>query len=121
MSYHDPIHATYTLKAASLASAATLLSVSGPAGKKGRLVGITGVVTTGVTDAAATVSVGTDADSDAYGSLSVPVGAAGSSANDALVKPADDNLIPEDSVVEIAADGAATAGAADLAIHIAWF
>ncbi len=121
MAYHDPVHATYTLPAASLASAATLLSVTGPAGKKGRLVGITGVVTTGVTDAAAAVTVGTDADADAYGSLSVPVGAAGTSANDATVQPADANLIPADSVVEIAADGAATAGAADIAVHIAWF
>ncbi|WP_299312317.1 hypothetical protein [uncultured Halomonas sp.] len=121
MAYHDPIHATYTLAAADLTSTGTLLSVVGPAGKRGRLVGITGVVTTGVTVAASTVTVGTAGDGDAYGTLTVPIASAGAVANDPTVTAVDDNLMPADTAVVIATGGEATAGAADLAVHIAWY
>lgn len=121
MAYHDPVYATYTIPTADLTSEATLLSVVGPAGKQGRLVGITGVVTTGVTVAASTVTVGTAGDGGAYGTLTVPVSSAGEVANDPAVTAVDDNLMPADTAVVIATGGEATAGAADLAVHIAWY
>lgn len=121
MAYHDPVYATYQLDAAALTSAATLLKVAGPAGKVGRLVGITSVVTTGVTVAAASVTVGSATDADAYGTLTVPISSADAVSNDPTLTAVDDNLIPADSLVAIATGGEATAGNANLAVHIAWF
>ena len=119
--YDRPIMSTHSLQAADLTSAAVLASIAGPAGRQGRIVGLSAAVTTGVTAAAATLAVGSPSDADAYATLTVPISAADSVANGALFLTDDDNLIPADSVVELSTGGEATAGAAGLTLIIAWF
>ncbi|MFA5632972.1 MAG: hypothetical protein WC997_15810 [Porticoccaceae bacterium] len=121
MAYHDPIYATYTAAAASLTSAATLLKVAGPKGKKGAIVGLSAVVTTAVTVADATVTVGTTDDADKYATLDVEVASVNDVFSDAVISPVDSNLIAPDSVVALATGGEATAGAATITVTIAWF
>lgn len=121
--YNEPIYITTTLRAATLSSAATLASVVGPKGKTGRLVSVSAVVTLATTVAASELRVGSAADADKYGILSVPVATAGPAAayNDATIYPIDDNLMPADTAVVIATDGGSTAGAADVTVVTAWF
>ena len=121
MAYHDPIHATYTLPAATISGAATLLTVVGPAGKVGRLEGISAAITTDTTVAATELRVGDAGDADQYGTLSVPVATAGNVYNAATISATDDNVMPADTAVVIASDGGSTAGAADIAVYIAWY
>jgi hypothetical protein len=121
MSYNNPIYSTYTLRAATVSTAATLLTIIGPPGKTGRLDAVGSVVTTGVTEAANVINVGSATDADAYGTLTQAISAAGTATNAAVIGDADDNLIPADSKVLVATTGACTAGAADLFISIAWF
>jgi len=118
--YDQPTVISYELNAASLASAAELRTLVGPAGKTGRVTSISALVTTGVTGAPATVSVNTLNDAIQAGSLEVPVGAADTFAN-ASVNGTDDTLIPADTAFTIDCDGGATAGAANLVVAIAWF
>lgn len=121
--YNQPVTSTYTLKAATISAAATLLTVIGPRGHKGRLVGIGAVVTTSTTVAASTLTVGTAADGDKFGTLSVPVATAGPAAayNDATISSIDTNLMAADTAVVIASAGGSTAGAADITVTIDWF
>ena len=121
MNYDNPIYITYDLRAASVVSDANLLDIAGPKGKVGRVVAIATVVTTGVTVAASTVVVGTDASNDAYASLAVPISAADAVANDPTLSNTDANPIPADSGVVIGSGGGATAGAVNLDVTIAWF
>ena len=122
MSYENPIVITHVLPAEALTGGVGVArTILGPEGKKGRLVGIAAVVTTDVTVAAASVDVGISDDTDKYGTLSVPISSAGSGVNNATINDTDANMMPADTVVEIGTDGAATAGAADLAVTIAWF
>tara|TARA_R110000765_G_scaffold195825_7_gene301305 strand:+ start:6975 stop:7340 length:366 start_codon:yes stop_codon:yes gene_type:complete len=121
MAYHDPIYTTHTLKAQSIATAATMLSVVGPRGKVGRLESVSAVVTTGTTDAATELRVGTAADADKFGTLSVPVATAGNGYNNATIANIDTNPMPANDVVLIATDGGCTAGAADISVTIAWY
>ena len=119
--YANPIRATYFVQAATLSSAAELLNIAGPSGKQGRLVDISVFVTTGVTFAAALLSLGSTTDGDAYGTLSVPVTAADGVVNGATSLTDDDNLIPADAAVVLATDGGCTAGAGSIAVTIDWF
>lgn len=123
MAYHNPIYSTYTLPASAISSAGTKLSVTGPRGHTGALIGISAVVTTNTTTAASEVRVGTASAHSKYGTLSVPVATAGADAvfNDADINPVDANLMPADTTVLIASDGGSDAGAADLTVTIAWF
>ena len=122
MSYSEKyISSTYRFPAAALNSAAALGRIVGPKGKTGRLMGVAAVITTNVTTDPSGVRIGTGAAHSKYGTLSVPVATAGNAANDAVINPVDDNLIPADSVVLVATDGAAAAGAADLLVYIDWF
>jgi len=119
--YDQPVRTTHNVNAASLASAAELMQIAGPAGMKGRVESVTCVVTTGVTVAASDINVGTTSDADAYATLEVPVSAADALANDPTILTDDDNLIPADTVVVVSTDGAATAGAGSVTVVIAWF
>lgn len=123
MAYNQPTTSTYTLRAATISSAATLLTVIGPRGLKGRLVGIGAVVTTSTTDAATLLTVGTAADGDKFGTLSVPVATAGAAAayNNPTITAIDSNLMAADTAVVIATNGGCTAGAADVTVTIDWF
>lgn len=118
--YNEPIYQTIQLSAAVLSAAAELLTLVGPKGKSGRVDSITALVTTGVTVAPSVVSVNTIDDAVAAGSLTVPVGAADTFANDAVTSK-DDTLLPADTPFTIDVDGGATAGAANLVVIIAWF
>lgn len=121
---------TYTFPAADLSSAAVFGRFQGPAGLVGRVRGIEYVLTTGVTVAAALVTVGNNG---AVGpaSMSVEVAAintggaqtaAERKANGAeVVAGVNDVELAADTVVECASDGGATAGAGDITITVDWF
>ncbi len=121
--YNQPTTSTYTLRAATISTAATLQSVIGPRGMQGRLVGIGAVVTTNTTNAATLITVGTAADGDKFGTLSVPIATAGPAAahNNPTLTPVDANLLAADTAVIIATNGGCTAGAADISVTIDWF
>lgn len=119
MSYSNPDVANYRFPAATLTSAAVVGRILGPAGKSGRLVGISTIVTTGVTVAAASVELGVAADTDKYGSASVPVSSANAGVN--TVTAGTEHVIPADTVLDVYTDGGATAGAADINVTIAWY
>ena len=115
------ITTTHNVKAATISTAATVLSFYGPRGMTGALRGIGAVVTTGVTDAACGLKLGNAADDDKFGTLSVPVGAAATGTNAATINAVDSNLIAANEQVILKTDGACTAGAADIAVVIDWF
>ncbi|MCP4145393.1 MAG: hypothetical protein GY752_08935 [bacterium] len=121
MNYDNPIYMTYTLDAASIASAADLLDVAGPKGKTGRVVAIAMVVTTGVTVAAGTVVVGDGTTANKYGTMTAPIASADAVANDFTDAHSDSNLIAADSRLVIGAGGECTAGAGNIAVTVAWF
>jgi len=123
MAYNNPISASYTVAAATISTAATLLTIIGPKGYKGRLAGIGGVVTTSTTDAATVIAVGSASDADKYGTLSIPVATAGASAayNNATISDIDDNIMPADTAVLLSTGGESTAGAATITVYIDWF
>lgn len=119
-SYDNPIVMTYEfLASAAISSEADIGKISGPAGKTGRVLDVTTVVTTGVTDAAGVISLGDGTDEDAYGTLSVPVSSAGAVKN-GLVAGVDET-IPADAAVTVHGGGEATAGAVNVFVVIAWF
>lgn len=118
--YDEPIYVTYTIDTATLSAAAELGRFVGPAGKQGRVVGLSCVVTTDTTVAATTVTVNDAANTIVAGSLSVPVGVAGTVAN-TLTGVTDDTLIPADTVVTVDTDGGATAGAGTIQLVMAYF
>lgn len=119
MSYSEPtVSAVYRFPAATLSSAAVIGRIQGPSGMTGTLVDVSVIVTTGVTVAANTIDVGTSADPDAAGTLTVPVSAANSGTNGAtLVEGAQ---LVADGVVEVSTNGECTAGAADVLVAINW-
>lgn len=121
MTYDQPIYQTYFVNAATLSTAATLMRFAGPLGKQGRVVDVSCTVTTGVTAAANSITVGSVADADAYATLSVPISAANAVANSAVILTGDDNLIPANGPVLVATGGEATAGAGSVAVTVAWF
>jgi hypothetical protein len=112
---------TYRFSALTVSGGAVIGRVQGPAGKVGRVVGFEYILTTGVTVAAAGITVDTNAGLTAPFTTSMPIAAinTGGAATEAELKAGDE--LPADTVVEIADDGAATAGAADIALTIAWY
>ncbi len=119
MSYSNGFQTTHTFAAAAIAGGGELGRIAPPApGLTGRLVAVTNVVTTGVTVAADTISVGNAGDGDAYGTLAVPVSSAGAFQN-ALTRGVD-SRVNADEVVIVSSAGTATAGAGDITVHIEW-
>jgi len=119
MSYSDPtVATTYRLPAVSVTGAATLGRIVGPKGKTGRLIDIAYVVTTGVTVANSNLIVGSAGDTDAYGTLVVPIAAANAVGNGVTRGVTD--VLPADTAVLIGSAGGATAGAVDALVTIAW-
>ena len=121
ITYDHPLVITYSLRAASVVSDANLLNIAGPEGLQGKILALATVVTTGVTVAASTVVVGTDAANALYASLAIPISAADAVANDVTISTDDDNLIAANSRVVIGSGGGATAGAVNLDVTIGWF
>jgi hypothetical protein len=119
MSYSNGIQSSYTITGVDFTStAASDLTIAGPAGKTGRITGISCVLTTGVTVAASSVLVGTAADTDAYATLAVPVTAIGgilSSYTDGGIE-----RLPADTAVVIGNGGGATAGVGNVTVNIEW-
>lgn len=119
--YFNGIEATYTFPGQTLSSAAEIGHFVGPKGHVGRLVGVTCAVTTEVTGSAETLSVGSASDADAYGTLSVAVGAADTVANDASILTTDDNVIAADEIGVVSTAGDCTAGAGTVSVHVVWY
>ena len=122
MAYDKPIYQTFTANAnAAISSAADVFQISGPDGMTGRVVAASLVTTTGTTVAASKLEFGTQADSDALGYLSIPV-----TAINLAIQPTQTELdaisnLTADTVYTVRGNGAASAGALDIAITVAWF
>jgi hypothetical protein len=71
-----------------------------------------------VTVAAATVTVGTNADINAHGTHDIPISSAGAQVN--TFTQGTNVIIPNDTLIEIGTGGEATAGAADIDVIIEW-
>ncbi len=123
MAYDKPLYQTIVAPAnTSLSSAADVFMGQGPAGKTGRIVHVSMVMTTANTTAAAGLDFGTVADDDAYGTLSTAAIQADNSAVVAsTAQLAAFATLPADTVFLISGDGAGTNGAADISVTIAWF
>ena len=119
MSYSNPTTITYRFPAASVIAAATLGRFIGPNGMVGRLLDVAYVVTTGVTVAASNIIVGSAGDTDAYGTLAVPVAAANAVGNGVTHGVTED--LPADTVVLVGSAGGATAGAVDILVTVDWY
>mgnify|MGYP001821412841 CR=1 FL=1 len=111
---------TYRFSALTVSGGAVVGRVQGPAGKVGRVVGFEYILTTGVTVAAAGITVGENGAAAPF-TTSMPIAAinTGGAATKAQLKAGSE--LPADTVIEIADDGAATAGAADIALTVQWY
>jgi hypothetical protein len=122
ITYDKPLYQTYTAHAnASVSTAADIFQLTSPVpGMVGRIVGVAIVTTTATTAAASAVRVGTVADPDAFAEFAVPVALIDTSVpiTNALIRATED--ITADTVVLVSGSGAATAGAIDLALTVAW-
>lgn len=118
MSYSNPTTITYRFPAVSVIAGATLGRFVGPNGMVGRLLDVAYVVTTGVTVAASNLIVGSAGDTDAYGTLAVPVSAANSVGNGVTKGVTAD--LPANTVVLVGSAGGATAGAVDALVTVEW-
>jgi len=122
MSYSNgEVTLNYQLAAAAISTAARLATLIGPAGKVGRLKSITSAVTTGVTDAAGTVTVGTAGDPDSAGTLTVAISSADAVQNDVVLVAATTAVLAADTAFVIDVGGECTAGAADITVAITWY
>ena len=123
--YDNPDRRTYRFPAAALSSAAVVGRFIGPKGKVGHVRSMEHIVTTGVTTAAGSVTVDTNAGLTAPFTTSIPVSSAnaGGSSTKAqnAVGAALAAQLPADTVVEVQAGGEPAAGAADLIIEVDWF
>lgn len=130
--YDAPLRETYRFAAATISAAAVVGRFVGPVGKRGRVANVSTVVTTGVTDLAGTITVGNNGAANPV-TITVPV----SSANAVLAIPASglalqvegsDGLstgeikeLVANTLVEVAAGGECTAGAADIIVTVDWY
>lgn len=120
--YANALRETYRLEAAAIATAGVLGRVQGPAGKTGRVVNVSHIVTTDTTVAASVITVDTNAGLAVPVSHTVPL-APGVNTGGAVPAASlkGQTLLPADTVVEIQSDGGSTAGAADITVTIDWF
>ncbi len=128
--YGDADSRTYRFPAATLSAAAVVGRFQGPTGKVGRVRGIEFLLTTATTVAATLVTVGVNG-ATLPASISIPVRAInlGGAQTAAEIKAAgaeevvgtNDVELTADTVIEVASDGGATAGAGDLVIRVDWF
>lgn len=112
---------TYRFAALTVSSAAVIGRIRGPAGKVGRVVGFEYILTTGVTVGAAAIDIDTAAGLTAPFATTMPIAAVntGGAATAAQFKAGSE--LPADTVVEMSASAAPTAGAADIVVTIAWY
>lgn len=123
-SYDSPLRETYRFPAATLSSAAVVGRLIGPAGRVGRVVNVSHVVTTNVTVAAAAVTVGNNGEASPV-THTVPISSANAAAaiarDDSTLLGQGETYLAADTLVEVASDGGPTAGAADLIVTIDWY
>jgi hypothetical protein len=129
--YDNAQNRTYTVLAASLIGGAAILqTMQGPAGKIGRVRGIEYLLTTGITVAASTITVGANgAVAPAVCSAEVAAIATGGAMTAAELRLAgakqvagvNDVELAADTPFEIATGGEATAGAGNIVVSIDWF
>ena len=119
--YDNPIHGTYLFPAAAIDTAAVIGRLAGPAGKTGRLVGVSTVITVATTVAASQLNIGSASDADAYGTQAIAITAIDGVITAYTDLTSDDNLITADTAVELSSDGGATAGDGDITLYIDWF
>lgn len=123
MSYSDPFSRMSLVAHANAAvsTAADIFQFASPAGKKGRVIAASIVTTTATTDAAAEVLIGTVADPDTYATIAIPITAIDTAIQLTAAQLAAFVDLPADTVILVSGDGAATAGALDIILDIAWF
>lgn len=119
--YDQPIQISYRFETLTLSSAATIARLSGPAGREGRVLAITGVITTGTTTNPTVVTVDTVAGLTNPPSVSVPVLSADApfGSTQALTEGAD--ALPADTEIILVTDGGAATGAADVTVTVGWY
>ena len=118
--WDKPIQTTYRIPAADLTGGARIFAyIQGPPGARGRIQFLQTAVTTNVTVAAAAILVGISGDTDKFLSFNTPVSSAGAVlvTRSSQVSHAE---LSADTVIQIGTDGAATAGAADINLCVAW-
>jgi hypothetical protein len=121
--YDHPIQQTIVAKGnTAISTLADIFQVSSPVGgKKGRVVGMSICTTVANTGAAGNILFGTVADTDAYGSIPVPVTAIDKRVPVTKAQLAALLDLPANTLCLISGDGLGTGGAVDLAITIGWF
>ncbi len=112
---------SYRFEALTVSSAAVIGRIQGPAGKIGRITGFEYVLTTGVTTAAAAITVDTNAGLTAPFATTMPVAAINTGGAATLTQIKDGDELPADTIVEISSDAAAGAGAADIILTVNWY
>lgn len=118
--YDNALRETYRFPAAVLTAAAVVGRFIGPKGKTGRVVNVSHVVTTGVTVAAASVTVGNNGATTPV-AHTVPISAANAAVALAYASLQSKDALAADTLVEVATGGEATAGAADLIVTVDWY
>ncbi len=117
------IYTCHKFPAASVASAAVIGRIVGPVGRRGRVTSVTALATTTLTDTPGTLTVGNSGNAAAYGTLTLPLTTAPARIDGILSIPYDRGGLPQsnpDQVIEIAAGGEPTAGAADITVTAEW-
>ena len=123
MSYSEPIYQTIVAKGnTAISTLADIFQANSPvAGKKGRVVGISGCLTVANTTAIGNLLFGTVADTDAYGTIPVQIASVDTVVTVTKAQLKAISLLPADTLLLISGDGLGTNGAVDWAITIAWF
>jgi len=118
MSYSNGFVANYRFPAVAIDTAAVAGRIYPPSGMTGRLIDIQVNLTVATTVAASALTLGTVADADAYGTLTVPVQAINTGVNGVVLGT--DKRIDEDTIITLTSDGGATAGDGDVNVLIEW-
>jgi hypothetical protein len=125
--YDNALRESYRFAALTISGGAVVGSFIGPVGKKGKIVNVSSIVTTGVTVAAAGLTIGASGQTEPV-AFSIPISSTGAglaipkaNLKDATAPSLDAQELAADTVVEIEDDGLATAGAADIVVTVDWY
>jgi len=127
--YDNALQTQHDAAAAALATAATFLTIGGPALLRGRILDVTIDVTTAITVADSSIDIG-ESGGDVDAQLAAWILAfTGSGIGDRLAPTRDDTTVALDQGVDIepdvdticASDGGATAGVGDVRVLVAWW
>ena len=121
MAYDNGNTVVYRFPAITVSSAAVLGRIIGPKGKAGRLVSVSGVVTTALLGTTGQLEIGISGDSDKYGELSLPATLVNLGLNTDTITDTDTYQLPEDTIIDVSSTADLTSGAIDALVEIAWF